>query len=137
MPPPCTCPGNADMKRGSQQFCKDSQASQSWCKPDIQKTWKMASLCTTCPSCKPTFRCIRFIMHVHNLIYCHGLLPGAARPAPCSENVGFTARSWDICECMQSPFLLRLPWRKYGNHTQTSGFILVLYLSAGRERLLG
>lgn len=42
----------------------DCQASQSWCKPDIQKTWKMASLCTTCPSCKPAFRCIRLITHV-------------------------------------------------------------------------
>lgn len=58
------CPGNSDMKRGSQQFCQDSQASQSRWKPDIQKTWKTASLCTACPSCMPAFRCIRFIMHV-------------------------------------------------------------------------
>lgn len=61
---PWTCFGNADMKRGSQQFCQDSQASQLRWKPDIQKTWKMASLCTACPSCMPAFRCIRFIMHV-------------------------------------------------------------------------
>lgn len=59
-----TCPGNSDMERGSQQFCQDSQGSQSRWKPDIQKTWKMASLCTACPSCMPAFRCIRFIMHV-------------------------------------------------------------------------
>lgn len=59
-----TCPGNSDMKRGSQQFCWDSQASQPRRKPDIQKTWKTASLCTACPSCMPAFRCIRFIMHV-------------------------------------------------------------------------
>lgn len=61
---PWTCSGNADMRRGSQQLCQDSQASQSQWKPDIQKTWKTASFCTACPSCMPAFRCIRFIMHV-------------------------------------------------------------------------
>lgn len=71
-----------------------------------------------------------------HLIYCHGLLPGAARPA-CLEHVGFTAHTRDICEHAQSPFLLRLARRKYRNRTQTSGFTLVLHFSARRQRLLG
>lgn len=72
-----------------------------------------------------------------HLIYCQGLLPGAARPAACSENVGFIARTQDICEHTQSPILLRLPKRKYRNHSQISAFRLVPRLSAGRDRLLG
>lgn len=72
-----------------------------------------------------------------HLIYCQGLLPGAARPAACSENVGFTARTQDICEHTQSPILLRLPRRKCRNHSQTSAFALVPCLSADRDRLLG
>lgn len=63
-PSPWTCPGNTDIKRECQQFCQNSQASHSQWKPDIQKTWKTASLCTACPSCMPAFRCIGFIMHV-------------------------------------------------------------------------
>lgn len=70
-----------------------------------------------------------------HLIYCQGLLPGAARPAACSESVGFTARTQDICEHTQSPFLLRLPRRKYRNHSQTSAFALAPYSPA--DRLLG
>lgn len=72
-----------------------------------------------------------------HLIYCQGLLPGATRPAARSENVGFTARTQDICEHTQLPILQRLPRRKYRNHSQTSALALVPCLSADRDRLLG
>lgn len=48
----------------------------------------------------PVYACIQvhqiYYACVDHLIYCQGLLPGAARPAACSEYVGFTARTWDI-----------------------------------------
>lgn len=122
-----TWPGNSDTKSRSQQFCRDSQASPSQRKPDIQKTWKPASLCTACPSCMPVFRCIRFIMHVQitwfiTMVYYQMQQGRHIQNLLDLLHIHGTSVSTHT-------FLLRLLRRKYRIHTQTSGFTLVLYFS--------